>query len=233
MEATTATRPLQKTPMSNVARAAMVSAMDDAIGRTVSALRAASLEGNTLIFFFSDNGGPILMAGVNGSSNAPLRGSKRQTWEGGIRVPFIISWKGRLESGKTDSRPIIQLDVMPTVLAAAGIPLGSRPMIDGVNLLPYLTGNASGRPHETLYWRLGGTMAIRKGDWKLVKMSDDGHIQDPAVLSDLSGAELYNLKDDIGETRNLAAARPEKVKELVADWQRWNKDLGQPRWSSR
>jgi arylsulfatase A-like enzyme len=213
--------------------AAMVSAMDDAIGRTVSALRAASLEENTLIFFLSDNGGPIIVAGDNGSTNAPLRGSKRQTWEGGIRVPFIISWKGRLEPGKTDSQPIIQLDVMPTVLAAAGMRLESRAMIDGVNLLPYLTGNAAGRPHETLYWRLGGTMAIRKGDWKLVKMSDDGHQQDPAVLSDLSGAELYNLKDDIGETRNLAGARPEKVKELVGDWQRWNKDLQKPRWPSR
>ena len=91
------------------------------------------------------------MAGDNGSSNAPLRGSTRQTWEGGIREPFIISWKGRLESGKTDSRPIIQLDVMPTVLAAAGMRFESLAMIDGVNLLPYLTGNAAGRPHETLY----------------------------------------------------------------------------------
>ena len=103
------------------------------------------------------------------------------------------------------------------MLAAAGIRLESPRMIDGVNLLPYLTSNASGRPHEALYWRLGGATAIRKGDWQLVRMSDDGSIQDPAVLSDVSGAELYNLKDDVGETRNLAAARPEKVKELVAD----------------
>jgi Arylsulfatase A and related enzymes len=213
--------------------AAMVSAMDDGIGRTLSALRAANLDRNTLIFFFSDNGGPIMVAGDNASSNTPLRGSKRQTWEGGIRVPFIISWNGRLKSGKTYSRPIIQLDILPTVLAAAGIRLDSPQTIDGVNLLPYLTGKALGRPHETLYWRLGGTMAIRKGDWKLVKMSDDGHMQDPAVLSDLSGAELYNLKDDVGETRNIAAVRPDKVKELAADWQRWNKDLQRPRWPSR
>ena len=148
-------------------------------------------------------------------------------------MPFIISWKGRLESGRTESRPIIQLDLMPTVLAAAGLRLEPLAMTDGVNLLPYLTGNAGGRPHETLYWRLGGTMAIRKGDWKLVKMSDDGHLRDPAVLSDLSGAELYNLKDDIEERRNLAGARPEKVKYLVAEWQRWNKDLQKPRWPSR
>lgn len=213
--------------------AAMVSAMDDAIGRTVSAVRDGNLEQDTLIFFFSDNGGPIVIAGDNGSSNAPLKGSKRQTWEGGIRVPFIISWKGHLGPGKTDSRPIIQLDVLPTVLAAAGIPLESTHSIDGVNLLPYLTGEASGPPHEALYWRLGATMAIRKGDWKLVKMSADGHMQDPALLTDLSGAELYNLKDDIAETRSLAAARPDKVQELTADWQRWNRSLQKPRWPSR
>jgi arylsulfatase A-like enzyme len=122
---------------------------------------------------------------------------------------------------------------MPTVLAAAGIPLESAHSIDGVNLLPYLTGEASGPPHEALYWRLGVTMAIRKGDWKLVKMSADGHMQDPALLSDLSGAVLYNLKDDTAETRSLAAARPDKVEELTADWQRWNRSLQKPRWPSR
>lgn len=210
--------------------AAMLSAMDDGIGRTLAALRAANLEENTLIFFFSDNGGPTIVGGINGSNNAPLRGSKRQTWEGGIRVPFIISWKGHLNGGRTDSRPIIQLDVLPTALAAAGIPLDSDRKLDGVNLLPFLTGKTSGRPHETLYWRLGGMMAIRKSDWKLVKMSDEGFLEDPAVLSHLSGTELYNLKDDIGEKQNLAAAHPDKVKELVADWQRWNKELSKPQW---
>ena len=88
----------------------MMSAMDDAIGRTLAALRAEGLEENTLIFFFSDNGGPT-MAGttINGATNTPLRGSKRQTWEGGIRVPFMIRWKGRLPEGKIDSRPVVQL----------------------------------------------------------------------------------------------------------------------------
>jgi arylsulfatase A-like enzyme len=102
--------------------------------------------------------------------------------------------------------------------------------LDGVNLLQLLTGKASAAPHEALYWRLGGMMAIRKGDWKLVKMSDDAFQADPAVLADLSGAELYNLKEDIGEKRNLAATHPEKVRELVAAWQQWNKDLARPLW---
>lgn len=210
--------------------AAMLSAMDDGIGKTLAALRAEGLEENTLIFFFNDNGGPT-MAGtaINGSSNAPLRGSKRQTWEGGIRVAFIIRWKGHLAEGKIDARPVIQLDVLPTALAAAGLQSQSR--FDGVNLLPFLTGKKSGRPHETLYWRLGEHMAIRKGDWKLVK-TWEGPLKEanPSTFNDLLNAELYNLAEDIGETKNLAAAHPAKVRELAADWQRWNKKLAKPLW---
>jgi arylsulfatase A-like enzyme len=167
---------------------------------------------------------------VNGSSNAPLRGSKRQTWEGGIRVPFIIHWKGHLAAGKTDPRPIIQLDVLPTALAAAGVTIRPDWKLDGVDLLPFLTGKAAGTPHDALYWRLGGTMAIRKGEWKLVKTREGRLDADPGVLSDLSSAELYNLADDIGETRNLATAHPEKAKELSDAWWRWNKELAKPLW---
>ena len=213
--------------------AAMLSAMDDGVGRTMAALRAAGLEENTLVFFFSDNGGPTMpTTTVNGSSNAPLRGSKRQTWEGGIRVPFVIYWKGHLAAGATDSRPIIQLDVLPTALAAAGVSIQSEWKLDGVDLLPFLTGKRAGAPHDVLYWRLGGMMAIRKGDWKLVK-TRDGPFRDvdPAVLSDLTGAELYNVEEDIGETKNLAAGNPEKVKELADAWQRWNQQLVRPLWA--
>jgi arylsulfatase A-like enzyme len=211
--------------------AAMLSAMDDAVGRTIAALRAAGLEENTLIFFFSDNGGPT-MAGttINGSSNSPLRGSKRQTWEGGIRVPFFIRWKGRLPEGKTDARPIIQLDVLPTVMVAAGVTPQRDWQLDGVNLLPFLSGAASGTPHDALYWRLGDNMAIRVGDWKLVKTHEGPLGGDPAVLSDLSAAELFNLAEDISEARNLAPSRPEKVKELTDAWQRWNSQLARPLW---
>ena len=210
--------------------AAMLSAMDDGIGKTLAALRAEGLEENTLIVFFNDNGGPTIAGTtINGSSNAPLRGSKRQTWEGGIRVAFIIRWKRHLAEGKIDARPIIQLDVMPTALAAAGVQ--SQGQFDGVNLLPFLTGKKSGRPHETLYWRLGEHMAIRKGDWKLVK-TREGPLKEanPSTFNDLSNAELYNLAEDIGETKNLAATHPEKVRELAADWQRWNKKLSKPLW---
>jgi arylsulfatase A-like enzyme len=212
--------------------AAMLSAMDDGIGRTLAALREQGLEENTLIFFFNDNGGPT-MAGtkINGSSNAPLRGSKWQTWEGGIRVPFIVRWKGHLAEGKTDSRPVIQLDVLPTALAAAGVKTQPGWKFDGVNLLPYLTGKRSSQPHEKLFWRLGTNIAIRKGNWKLVKTNDRPvQAADPGFYSNLSGAELYNLSDDIGETKNLAGAHPEKVKELTVEWQRWNNELPKPLW---
>jgi len=112
--------------------AAMLSALDDGIGRTLEALRAEQLEGETLIFFFSDNGGP-LGDDWNGASNRPLRGDKSTTWEGGIRVPFVIRWKGRLPAGRTEARPIIQLDVLPTVLAAAGVAGPPDGHLDGVS----------------------------------------------------------------------------------------------------
>lgn len=211
--------------------AAMLSAMDDAIGRTLATIRDEGIEENTLVIFFSDNGGPTMLGTtINGASNAPLRGSKRQTWEGGIRVPFILRWKGHVPEGKTDARPIIQLDVLPTMLAAAGIPLGKQSNVDGVNLLPFIAGKDPGPVHEALYWRLGGMMAIRKGDWKLVKTQDGALPPDPSVLSDLSAAELYNLAADIGETKNLALTNPAKAKELADQWQEWNRELAKPLW---
>ncbi len=215
--------------------AAMLSAMDDAIGRTLAVLREERLEEKTLIFFFSDNGGPTMQTtAINGAINTPLRGSKRQTLEGGIRVPFIVQWKGRLAAGKTDMRPVMQIDVLPTALAAAGVKASPEWKLDGVNLLPFLTGEAKGSPHEALYWRLGGMMAVRQGDWKLVKASE-GPLREtnPEVLKDLSQAELYNLAEDIGEKNNLAANSPDKFKELADTWQRWNKELAMPLWTDR
>ena len=214
--------------------AAMLSAMDDAIGRTLAAVHDNGLDDQTLVIFLNDNGGPTMpTTTVNGSSNAPLRGSKRQTWEGGIRVAFVIAWKSHFDAGRVDHRPIIQLDVLPTALSAAGIPVRTGEF-DGVDLMPFLTGAAKGEPHDALYWRLGGMMAVRRGDWKLVKTRDGPLVDiDPAVLADLSDAGLYNLAEDIGETRNRAAERPDKVKELSDVWQEWNRQLSKPLWKPR
>jgi len=206
--------------------AAMMSAMDDAIGKVRAKLKAENLESDTLVFFISDNGGPTMNGvSVNGASNLPLRGSKRTTLEGGVRIPFIISWPGKVPAGKVDERPVIQIDILPTALAAAGVGVGEKAQLDGVNLLPFLDGRETGNPHEALFWRFGQQTAIRQGDWKLVrydKAAEGG--------KGVSAAKLYNLKDDIGESKDLSASQPAKAKELQAAWDNWNKDNVAPLW---
>jgi len=194
--------------------AAMMSAMDDAVGRVLEQVRAQGQEENTLIFFLADNGGPTLQTTSN---NLPLRGFKSTTWEGGVRVPFAIQWKGRIPAGETYEQPIIQLDILPTVLAAAGAQPDPAWKLDGVDLLPYLTGKATGKPHETLYWRFGDQWAIRHGDWKLIVGRDGG--KEPG---------LYHLAKDIREAVNLAASQPEKVQELLALYRSWNAEQAAP-----
>jgi arylsulfatase A-like enzyme len=206
--------------------AAMMSAMDDAVGRVTKKLADANLARNTLVVFFSDNGGPTMKGtSINGSVNTPLRGSKRTTLEGGVRVPFFASWPGRLPAGTTDDRPVIQLDVLPTALAAAGVDAKPEWKFDGVNLLPYLGGEKKDPPHAALFWRFGSQMAVRKGDWKLVKYDNvaDGK-------AGMSAVRLYNLKDDVGEATDLRATQPEKAKELQATWDEWNKANVAPLW---
>ena len=197
--------------------AAMMLAMDDAVGLVRRKLAETGQEQNTLVTFISDNGGPTMVGvTVNGSTNTPLRGSKRTTLEGGVRVPYVVSWPGTLPPGVFAS-PVIQLDLHTTALAAAGVAVKPEWKLDGVNLLPFLRGDKTGAPHAALYWRFGGQMAIRAGDFKLVRydLAADG-------ASGLSEVQLFNLRDDIGETKNLVAAQPAKVQELQAQWERWN-----------
>jgi arylsulfatase A-like enzyme len=209
--------------------AAMTLAMDEAVGQVLAKLRAEKLEEDTLIFFLSDNGGPT-MAGttINGSLNTPLRGSKRTTLEGGIHVPFVVAWKGTLPAGKTYDSPIIQLDVLSTALAAAGAQVKPEWKLDGVNLLPYLQGKNAGKPHDNLYWRFGEQMALRQGNWKLVRYDPTADGEKNAKGA--TPAKLYNLASDIGEKNDLAAKFPDKMKELQAVWQKWNAELVQPLW---
>src|SRR4030095_14831000 len=208
--------------------AAMLSALDDAVGSVLAKLAELKAEEDTLIFFFSDNGGPTRQTT---SSNGPLRGFKATTWEGGIRVPWIAQWKGHLPAGKVDDRPVVQMYILPTALAAAGVEVQSDWKLDGVNLLPFLTGANSERPHETLYWRFGQQLAIRKGDWKLVKAPGAGlEAAEPRAGANIEGAQLFDLSKDIGEKNNLATSQPEKVKELAATWQEWNRQLADPKW---
>ncbi|HEY2253979.1 MAG TPA: sulfatase-like hydrolase/transferase, partial [Planctomycetaceae bacterium] len=194
--------------------AAMMSAMDDAVGRVLEKLNEIGQQENTLVVFFSDNGGPTRQTT---SGNGPLRGFKATTWEGGVRIPFCMQWKGKLPAGKTYDNPIIQLDLLPTMVAAAGGEIDPAWKLDGVNLLPYLTGENPGKPHETLYWRFSEQWAIRHGDWKLV--TGRGGAREPG---------LFNLEDDLGESKNLAAERPEKVTELRELWDKWNAEQAPP-----
>jgi arylsulfatase A-like enzyme len=209
--------------------AAMMWAMDEAVGKLLAKLKQEKLEQNTLVFFFSDNGGPTMQGTtINGSVNAPLRGSKRTTLEGGVRVPFFVKWPAKLLANQVYDKPVIQLDVFPTVLAAAGVERKEEWKLDGVNLLPYLRDEARLPPHNALYWRLGQQMAVRKGDWKLVKYdtaADGG--------KGVSPAKLYNLGDDIGEKTDLTDKQPDKVKELQALWDKWNEDNVAPLWGGK
>jgi arylsulfatase A-like enzyme len=194
--------------------AAMMIGLDDAIGRVLARIRELGQEENTLIFFVSDNGGPTPQTT---SSNGPLHGFKATTWEGGVRVPFCAQWKGKLPGGAVYEHPVIQLDILPTCLAAAGAPASPEDKLDGVNLMPYLTGENKSKPHETFYWRFGAQRAIRHGDWKLVVGRGGGPTP-----------ELYNLADDLSETRNLAGANPEKAQELEKLWSAWNAEQAPP-----
>jgi arylsulfatase A-like enzyme len=196
--------------------AAIMSGMDDAVGRILAKIRELGQEEDTLIVFFSDNGGPTAQTT---SGNGPLRGFKATTLEGGVRIPFCMQWKGTLPSGKDYHAPIIQLDLLPTCLAAAGSKSDPDMKLDGVNLLPYLTGANTSPPHEALYWRFGNQWAIRKGDWKLVVSSIDG--PEP---------RLFNLADDIGEAKDLSRTHTDKRKELKTQWDAWNAEQAQPLW---
>lgn len=209
---------------------AMMLAMDEAIGSVRRMLAESGLENDTLVTFISDNGGPTMNGTtVNGSSNAPLRGSKRTTLEGGIRVPFIVSWLGHVKPGIYD-QPAIQLDLHTTALAAAGVEVKSDWKLDGVNLLPFLSGENSGMPHEALYWRFGGQMALRAGDFKLVRYDSNADTQTGRGGQPVTDAKLYNLRDDIGETKDLAAAMPDRLNEMQAQWNTWNATLVKPLW---
>jgi len=197
--------------------------LDDSIGRLTDHLRKTGRDKDTLIFFFSDNGGsgkkPFLA--YNAALNTPLRGNKGQTLEGGIRVPFFVSWPGRLPAGKRYDEAVISLDVLPTACAAAGIAIPEQ--LDGVNLLPHLAGEAGQPPHAALYWRFGPQKAIRRGQWKLVDWRD-------FVEKKNSGWQLYDLAADVGEQNDLAAARPEVVAQLSQEWNVWNTGNRAPLW---
>ena len=201
--------------------AAMLSNLDDSVGAVFGKLRDEGLEENTLVFFISDNGGPTRELTSN---NAPLRGGKGDVTEGGIRIPFLVQWKGKLPAGEVYRHPVISLDVYATAAAVANAPVPHGRQIDGANLLPYISGKNNQRPHDVLFWRLNRRTAVRVGDWKLLRNPRRGSS---------ANWQLYNLANDISESEDLAGKRPDKLQELRAVWERFNGEMSDPIWKPR
>jgi len=193
--------------------AAMLSSMDDAVGAVLDTIRGEGLDRETLVMFLSDNGGPTKELT---SRNDPFSGGKGSLLEGGIRIPFLLSWPGRIPAGVVDPRPVSSLDLLPTALAAAGAPLPSG--LDGVDLLPHLTGSRNDAPHPVLFWRLGDQLAVRAGRWKLVRLPKSESFR------------LHDLESDEKESQDRAAANPDRVRELQDRLLAWNRELVPPRW---
>lgn len=197
--------------------AAMTLAMDRAIGTVLNELKKQGLANNTLVVFTNDNGGP---SDANQSNNSPLSGTKANHLEGGIRVPFLMSWPGKLKKNTTYNYPVSTLDLFPTFLNVANGNSSKLKQLDGVDLIPYVNEENKERPHKVLFWKKENRAAIRNMDWKLIRFPD-------------RPAELYNLKEDISEVNNLAYQYPEKVKTLYKQLFAWELTLERPLWQLR
>ncbi len=218
----------EKLEHKNPGYAALLESMDTAVGRVRAKLAELGLAERTLVVFTSDNGGRVTRDNLNGgvptTSNAPLRFGKASAYEGGVRVPLLVVWPGAIKPGSVSDFPTITMDLFPTLVEAAGLPAtAARTAVDGISLVAHLRGGP--RPiRDTLFWhyphhqhyQLGGTMpygAIRRGDFKLVEFFNDQRI------------ELYNLRDDLGETRDLAAAQPKLAAELRSRLHAWRAEV--------
>jgi arylsulfatase A-like enzyme len=189
---------------------------DEAVGTVLAKLRDLRQEENTLVFYISDNGGTRRTDGApknekhaTGSLNLPFSGGKGTAIEGGIRVPFLVQWKGTFPAGKTYDRPIISLDVLPTALAAVSAKAMSGTQLDGVNLLPFLRGEQTTEPHIAIFWRWHAEQAVRQGDWKLVRGKDHRDWR------------LIDLSKDVKEQTDLTAQYPDKAKALRELHEQW------------
>lgn len=194
--------------------AAMTWAMDQGVGMLLDKLEELDLTSNTLIFFLSDNGGST----NNTASNLPLKGFKGNKYEGGHRTPFILSWPGKVASGMSYDKLTSSLDIFATSMAAAGLKEPPGKTLDGVNLLPFVTGMNKSEPHHTLYWRKERMAAIREGDYKLIRLDDYGY-------------RLYNLAEDLGEVNDLSESKPELMKKLISSLEAWERELHSPLWA--
>jgi arylsulfatase A-like enzyme len=187
---------------------AMLAREDAAVGRVLDTLRDSGLEQNTLIVFLSDNGG----AKANSSSNGALRDYKQSVYEGGVRVPFLMSWPGKIQPGGVSREPVMSFDIFPTACRAAGAKLPTDRVLDGRDIMTALNGRATGPLHDSLVWDgHEDRWAVRRGKWKLVA----------------SGAsrELYDMDADPGEKSDMAAKEPATVKALATVYASWRRQM--------
>lgn len=199
--------------------AGMVSSLDENIGKILARLEELDLEKNTMVVFTSDNGpargGPYIRGWHDDwpqtllGSAAPLRGHKAQSFEGGHREPFLIRWPGVIEQGKVYSGLTSTLDLLPTLCNVAGVHLSENQVLDGVDLLPFITGKNQKAPHEILFWMTHNQGVVRQGEWKLIIESDTSQL-------------LFNLRTDLAEENDLSSAHPETVNRLLEVWADWS-----------
>jgi arylsulfatase A-like enzyme len=193
----------------------MISALDNAIGLILDRLEDQQLLENTLILFASDNGGATY---TGATDNGSLNAGKMTHFEGGINVPLIISWKNRIPAGTLYHEPVSLMDLFSTTLAASGMQGPADRVIDGVDLLPYLTGQKGGVPHKVLFWRTDFNKSARYENWKFIWNTRDDQLF------------LFDLKNDKAEKVNLVPGNPELIRKLMNDINQWEKGLKTPSW---
>lgn len=192
---------------------AMIAAMDDGLGRIRAKLRENGAEKDTLIVFIGDNGAPVKPGHWDGSLNLPLIGEKGMLTDGGTRTPFVAAWPGTIPAGSVFEKPVLNLDVAATAVALAGLP--HDPKLDGVNLLPFLTGENKAAPHDVLYWRWRSQAAALEFPWKLIRLGPSERF-------------LFDVTTPEGETRNLLAQHPDIAARLEAKLKTWSDTLQPP-----
>ena len=213
----------------------MIASVDQSVGRIMAALDELKLADNTVLIFASDNGGvggyarEGLRGGGDVTDNAPLRSGKGSLYEGGTRVPFIVRWPGTIKPGSRSDVPTIHVDVYPTLLEIAGAEPPANQPLDGESLLALWRDSSAGLKRDAIYqhfpgylgagagtWRTTPVGLVEVGDWKLMEFFEDGRL------------ELYNLRDDIGETKNLAAEMPERTQQLHDKLIAWRQAIHAP-----
>ena len=202
-------------PHKNPVYAAMIESLDQGIGRILDQLEKLKLRENTIVVFTSDNGGLL-----SSTSNPPARAGKGSAYEGGVRVPWIVSHPATIKAGTTSSAPVMSIDLFPTLAELCELTLKEVPQWDGIDITPVLQGGEIER--EAIYWHYphyhpGGATpysAVRSGDWRLVEFFEDNRV------------ELYNLKDDIREQHDLADSQPKQRDQLLAQLRTWRKEVG-------